>query len=618
LTIGLTIVVLLIIFSFNILIKGLGFNLGLISVITANIFVVFVAIMPNDMAGHIIFSSCILGGPIASAISLGSGISLSRSANQSTLIFFLGILVGSQFGVDSEEILTNSIGVVLIGISCSILGRYIGIQALRGDQRYRVIHQLSITLTTAYGTKFQYANLTDANFSGACLSSSDFSGACLTRVYWLGARQLEKGKLNLTYLENPVIRKLVISGNGSKQNFKKLNLREVNLKNADLTGANFEGADCSNATLQGADLSDSILAHTQLYGTNLSESCLTGACIEAWKISADTRLKGIRCEYIYTRLPTEEDDNRHRKPDNYGETFQPGDFSDFIAPITKDPTLYMTNNPERDRVGKSSKTLDLIHRKRINPVLAAISIIQLAEENPEAGLELISLEGQERERIRLHALVNSQADCSELYTEYFANYDYMIGLSDVKVQELLIRNAEKADQIQRLEKLLSVISQQPRSYITTNIQQLETMHSNSSGISQTVNGGTIHGGLQAFQGNNNQSIMETVTTAEIDEKQLTQSEVIQLLEQISVLIQQAELPADIKEESTLYLGAAKKATEKEEPKKVLAADNLKSMAETLQTASKTVESSKSLWENMKPILSQLPTWLGVTKGFFGL
>jgi len=34
------------------------------------------------------------------------------------------------------------------------------------------------------------------------------------------------------------------------------------------------------------------------------------------------------------------------------------------------------------------------------------------------------------------------------------------------------------------------------------------------------------------------------------------------------------------------------------------------MADTLKTASETVASGKSLWENIKPLLMQLPVWLG--------
>jgi len=141
------------------------------------------------------------------------------------------------------------------------------------------------------------------------------------------------------------------------------------------------------------------------------------------------------------------------------------------------------------------------------------------------------------------------------------------------------------------------------------------MTQNPSGISQSVSGGRVYGGMQAAQGNNNQQTMATTVTAPT-EKQLNKAEVVALLAQIEKLLQSAEIPTDTKEEATSYLSAAKKATEKEPPNKEIVKVNLKGMAETLETASKTVASGKTLWENVKPILIQLPGWLGVAKSFF--
>jgi hypothetical protein len=74
------------------------------------------------------------------------------------------------------------------------------------------------------------------------------------------------------------------------------------------------------------------------------------------------------------------------------------------------------------------------------------------------------------------------------------------------------------------------------------------------------------------------------------------------------------LPDATREDAITYLNAAKKATEREEPKKETAAINLKEMAETLESATKTVEASKSLWEKVQPILVQIAKWLGVAAG----
>lgn len=143
------------------------------------------------------------------------------------------------------------------------------------------------------------------------------------------------------------------------------------------------------------------------------------------------------------------------------------------------------------------------------------------------------------------------------------------------------------------------------------------LQSKYSGISQSISGGTMYGGMQASQGNNNLQTMNT-NVASATEKLLTQQEVIELLAQIEQLIEEfLQLPAASKEKSLKYLGAAKEEAQANEPDKQLVAGNLKRMAESLKNANETGESTKTLWENVKPILMQLPTWLDVPKNFFG-
>ncbi|NEQ79689.1 MAG: CHAT domain-containing protein, partial [Moorea sp. SIO2I5] len=62
--------------------------------------------------------------------------------------------------------------------------------------------------------------------------------------------------------------------------------------------------------------------------------------------------------------------------------------------------------------------------------------------------------------------------------------------------------------------------------------------------------------------------------------------------------------------------AAKKATEKEKPKKDTALANLESVAETLETASKTVDASKNIWDKAKPIILKVAGWLGAAAGSY--
>ena len=99
---------------------------------------------------------------------------------------------------------------------------------------------------------------------------------------------------------------------------------------------------------------------------------------------------------------------------------------------------------------------------------------------------------------------------------------------------------------------------------------------------------------------------------------LSASDAVDLIIQIEKLIEMSGVSLDTKEEAIAYLGAARKAAQKDNPNKQITQINLKEVCNTLEVASKTVESGKSLWENVKPILIQLVGWLGVAKGFFGL
>ncbi|NEP52331.1 MAG: hypothetical protein F6K65_27420 [Moorea sp. SIO3C2] len=151
------------------------------------------------------------------------------------------------------------------------------------------------------------------------------------------------------------------------------------------------------------------------------------------------------------------------------------------------------------------------------------------------------------------------------------------------------------------------------------------MTNNPGGISVGGNVGGDFNNVQGdnnLQGDNNQAALGDNNTviqgesAASTEEQLTKEQVIELLAKLDKLVRGAELPEDTKEEATMYLGAAKKATEKEEPKKETALVNLKSVAETLETASKTLDAGKNIWENAKPIILKVAGWLGAAAGSY--
>ena len=107
-------------------------------------------------------------------------------------------------------------------------------------------------------------------------------------------------------------------------------MRGVNFQGANLVNASFIGTNLSQANLQYADLSRVKLVQAQLDGTDFTGATLTGAYIQDWGITSNTKFDGVKCEYIYMRLPTKENPDPLRKPENNQEVFADGEFRTFI------------------------------------------------------------------------------------------------------------------------------------------------------------------------------------------------------------------------------------------------------------------------------------------------
>ncbi|WP_243458677.1 pentapeptide repeat-containing protein, partial [Nostoc sp. UIC 10630] len=235
---------------------------------------------------------------------------------------------------------------------------------------------------------------------------------------------LDYAQLEKTYLQNAQVRDLLVTKQGQDIIFDRQDLRGVKLKDANLEYASFMGADLSHANLQDANLSGAKLVQTQLDGTDFTGATLTGAFIKDWNITTDTKFDEVRCKYVYMRLPTPDNLNQHRKPDNHQEVFALGEFGDFIKPIFD--------------------TLDLYHSQGIDPRAIAISFKQLAENHPEADLQIVGMEVRGEDKFLLRAKTAITADKSQLSAEYFATYNQLKALAEQEVKALI---AEKDGRI---------------------------------------------------------------------------------------------------------------------------------------------------------------------------
>ncbi|NET58346.1 MAG: hypothetical protein F6K47_19975 [Symploca sp. SIO2E6] len=405
-----------------------------------------------------------------------------------------GTAIGTLAGTGALAVtVTGALAGALTG-ALALLGVYIGWRSLKGDERDAWIRAVAIAFAAIGGTSFRNADLTDADFKEARLKSTDFRKANLTRTRWHNANKLDRARLGTSYLQDTKVRELVITGNGNNQEYDHLlNLQGINLQEANLVGANFTSSVLKDGTLQGADLTDAVLTGADLNGTNLQDTnlsrvklkqaqldgadltgaTLTGATIEDWGITTTTQLNGVRCDYVFMLLPTQDDPNPRRKPDDWNKNFAEGEFAEFIAPMVR--------------------TLDLYHNKTIDPRLIAIAWQRLVEENPEAGLELVSMEkrGKSKDKLLLRAEISPQADHSQLSAAYFETYDYLSTLPPAAISRLL---AEKDNQIGRLEGMVSMAISRPGFYAQTYNHQGDTMPDKSSDIKiSDVTGSTISG-----------------------------------------------------------------------------------------------------------------------------
>jgi hypothetical protein len=141
------------------------------------------------------------------------------------------------------------------------------------------------------------------------------------------------------------------------------------------------------------------------------------------------------------RLPTKLNPDPLRKPDNREEVFKDGDFADFIQPIFD--------------------TLDLYHNQGVDPRAIAIAFKQLAENNPDAELEIVAMEKRGQDKFLLRAKTAATADKSELSAEYFDTYNHIKALPEREIKLLL---AEKDSRIRSLETMVVTALERPSFY----------------------------------------------------------------------------------------------------------------------------------------------------------
>lgn len=289
------------------------------------------------VASFIALSGALVGliavlGAVAGALAVAGSIAVAGvSAGIITLVESL-LVSGALAVVGSREmtrVVAESSDTILLGtelpaIALALvipsLSGYIGWKALFGDERFALIRQITTTFAAlGSGTSFRGADLTDANFTSATLNSADFRMATITRTRWFQAQKLDYARVEGTILIQPEVRDLMVTGQGSRAFFIRLNFKGANLAGADLTNANFTESNLSEATLEAACLEQANLTKVQALGTDFSRARFTGACVESLKIDSTTLFDGAICDYVYLSSKQRERCPRRGK-------FTPGEF----------------------------------------------------------------------------------------------------------------------------------------------------------------------------------------------------------------------------------------------------------------------------------------------------
>ncbi len=620
---GILALLVLIIYGFVVAQRGWGTEAGGLAVILAATITFVAAVSGPNMGASVVIQAVQIAGTVAgvmagtlatTATQLLAG---KRISGAVIVLALLGSAFGAGLGIPQDKpstLIPGALGAVIMTIALIGLSVYATNRALAGDSRYALIRSIAIALCATKGTNFQNANLTETNFSQAKLKHTDLRGATLTNTNWYQAESLEYARTSRTYLADSRIRELLVTKDGKAKNFDRYDLRELNLQNGNFADASFIGADLSEANLEKADLSRAKLVQAQLYRTNLTHTCLTGAYIQDWAISTDTTLEGIKCDYIYMKLPTPGDPDPWRKPDDRQEIFKEGDFSDFIAPIVKTLDLYRQQNIDPRRVAGTFTTLDLYHYEGIDPSAAAIALKQLAEAHPEADLEVVALEGRGEEKVRLQARVAEEVDRSGLSAEYFSRYREISSLPYSDLQALLTGIAEKDERIRSLEDMVMTAIKSNKSYIETYYTLGDTVSEKRSinfqadgniGDVSGIVGGDVSGvlNLGTISGNVTNAINQLPTSSDPDKPGLKE-----LLAQLQTAIEaETELPPDDKAEALEQVKVLAEAGQKPEDSALQKAAKtamkiLKGTVATLSETSKLVEICSKLLPIVSPLL----------------
>lgn len=263
----------------------------------------------------------------------------------------------------------------------AILSLYMTWRALAGDSKFAFLRETTLAIGIVGGTSFSGANLTGAYFTQANLKNTNFSNSRklatnLNSVRWHNVRKLDHAHVGNSVLKNPKVRDLLVTLNGTDQDFSDMNLRGANLSGANLARADLSGVILNEAILNEANLQAANLTEASCISVNFSQADFTGATLEAWNIDSTTNLNNARCDYVYLMR------GHHERRPNSG-IFGSGEFTKLFQEVLNTVDLIFRNGVDWKTFVQTLNTIQVEH--------AGDNIAIQAIENKGDGVVVVKL-----------------------------------------------------------------------------------------------------------------------------------------------------------------------------------------------------------------------------------
>jgi uncharacterized protein YjbI with pentapeptide repeats len=164
------------------------------------------------------------GGGAAVAI----GITIGIASAVAIAIAVVGAVIAAVASVAAIASVASIAASVTIAITFAgaivMLNTYVAWRASKGDGKFALSRNASITFAAIGGTSFRGADLTDANFKNAILKSTNFNPAkqqktILTQVCWQDAKNLDRARVNDSILKDPAVRGLLVTRDGHDKSY---------------------------------------------------------------------------------------------------------------------------------------------------------------------------------------------------------------------------------------------------------------------------------------------------------------------------------------------------------------------------------------------------------------